>query len=137
MKISLAIKQIFHYQRINVKESTLRNYEFILNKFQHYFGDADLLSITSDDIMAFMSQTSEGTKQNTKKLRFTLLSSFFNFVKNSIDHDFHNPCDNPALRKLFRAGRPTQFKIIEKEVVDEIIFRTRNHRNRLILELMA
>jgi len=30
-----------------------------------------------------------------------------------------------------------QFKIIEKDVVDEIIFRTPNPRNRLILELMA
>jgi hypothetical protein len=32
---------------------------------------------------------------------------------------------------------PTQFKILEKDVVDEIIFRTRNSRNRLLLELMA
>jgi integrase len=41
------------------------------------------------------------------------------------------------LRKLFRAGKLTQFKILEKDVVDEIIFRTQNPRNRLILELMA
>jgi integrase len=84
-----------------------------------------------------MSTVSDGTKQNTKKLRFTLLSAFFNFVKNSPDSDFQNPCDNPALRKLFRAGKSNQLKIIEKDVVDEIIFRTRNPRNRLMLELMA
>ncbi len=84
-----------------------------------------------------MSRVSDGTKQNTKKLRFTLLSAFFNFVKNSLDPDFQNPCDNPALRKLFRASKPTQFKILEKDVVDEIIFRTQNLRNRLMLELMA
>ena len=84
-----------------------------------------------------MSTVSDGTKQNTKKLRFTLLSAFFNFVKNSLDPDIQNPCDNPALRKLFRAGKPAQLKILEKDVVDEIIFRTRNPRNRLILELMA
>ena len=84
-----------------------------------------------------MSKVSDGTKQNTKKLRFTLLAAFFNFIKNSVDPDFQNPCDNPALRKLFRAGKPTQFKILEKDVVDEIIFRTRNPRNRLMLELMA
>ena len=84
-----------------------------------------------------MSTVSDGTKQNTKKLRFTLLSAFFNFVKNSLNSDFQNPCDNPALRKLFRAGKPAQLKIIEKDVVDEIIFRTRNPRNRLMLELMA
>jgi integrase len=84
-----------------------------------------------------MSEVSDGTKQSTKKLRFTLLTAFFNFIKNSADPDFQNPCDNPALRKLFKAGKPTQFKILEKELVDEIIFRTRNPRNRLLLELMA
>ena len=84
-----------------------------------------------------MSTITDGTKQNTKKLRFTLLSAFFNFVKNSLDSEVQNPCDNPALRKLFRAGKPTQLKILEKDVVDEIIFRTRNQRNRLLLELMA
>ena len=84
-----------------------------------------------------MSTITDGTKQNTKKLRFSLLSAFFNFVKNSLDPEGQNPCDNPPLRKLFRAGKPTQLKILEKDVVDEMIFRTRNPRNRLMLELMA
>ena len=87
--------------------------------------------------MDFMSKISDGAKQNTKKLRFTLLSAFFNFVKNSLDPQFNNPCDNPQLRKLFRAGKAVQLKILEKDVVDEIIFRTQNLRNRLMLELMA
>ena len=119
------------------KKNTLRNYEFILSNFQNYFGDIELSSITSEDILGFMSKVSDWTKQNTKKLRFTLLSAFFNFIKNSVEPDFQNPCDNPALRKLFRAGKTAQFKIIEKDVIDEIIFRTPNPRNRLILELMA
>ena len=84
-----------------------------------------------------IAEISDGLKQSTKKLRGTLLAAFFNFIKNSVDPDFQNPCDNPALRKLFRAGKPAQFKIIEKDVIDEIIFRTSNPRNRLILELMA
>jgi integrase len=84
-----------------------------------------------------MIEVSDGLKQSTKKLRFTLLSAFFNYIKNSIDPDFQNPCDNPALKKLFRAAKPIQLNILEKDVVDEIIFRTSNPRNRLILELMA
>ena len=84
-----------------------------------------------------MSEVSDGNKQNTKKLRFTLLSAFFNSIKNSVDPDLQNPCDNPALRKLFKGGKLAQFKILEKDVVDEIIFRTENSRNRLMLELMA
>lgn len=65
------------------------------------------------------------------------INHFFNFVRNSIDSEIQNPCDNTALRKLFRAGKPSSFKILEKDLVDEIIFRTQNQRNRLILELMA
>jgi integrase/recombinase XerD len=115
----------------------LQNYEFILGNFQNHFGEIELSTITSEDILAFMSAVADGTKQSTKKLRFTLLSAFFNYVKNSIDPENKNPCDNPALRKLFRAGKPAPFKILEKDLVDEIIFRTRNTRNRLMLELMA
>ena len=67
----------------------------------------------------------------------SLLTAFFNFVKNSIDPTFRNPCDTPILRKVFREPKPIQWRIIEKEIVDEIIFRTPNLRNRLMLELMA
>jgi integrase len=41
------------------------------------------------------------------------------------------------LRKLFRNQRPGVWKILEKEVVDEMIFRTDDPRNRVMLELMA
>ena len=51
--------------------------------------------------------------------------------------NFKNPCDNQALKRLFRAGKNIQFKILEKAVVDGIIFRTENQRNRVMLELMA
>jgi integrase len=41
------------------------------------------------------------------------------------------------IRKLYRERVPLRWKIIEKETIDEIIFRTTKVRNRLILELMA
>ena len=41
------------------------------------------------------------------------------------------------LRKLFRPKISVQWDILEKETVDEIIFRTTNARDRLLLELMA
>ena len=41
------------------------------------------------------------------------------------------------MRKTFRLARGHQWTILEKDVVDEIIFRTDNPRNRLMLELMA
>ncbi len=41
------------------------------------------------------------------------------------------------LKKLFRAKPSYHRNIIEKETIDEIIFRTSKPRNRLMLELMA
>lgn len=115
MKISQRITHFFNYQRMNVKKNTLRNYQFILGNFQSHFGDIELSTVTSEDILAFMSTITDGTKQNTKNLRFTLLWVFFNFVKNSLDPGVQNPRDNPALCKLFRAGKPTQLKILDMQ----------------------
>ena len=41
------------------------------------------------------------------------------------------------LRKLNRPGKPISWSIVEKETIDEVIFRALKVRNRLILELMA
>ena len=41
------------------------------------------------------------------------------------------------VRKQYRERVVCKWKIIEKETVDEIIFRTTKPRNRLMLELMA
>jgi len=41
------------------------------------------------------------------------------------------------LRKTFRKAKQTQWKILEKEIVDEIIFKASSPRNRLLIELMA
>ena len=87
--------------------------------------------------MAFLTDFTQGNKQSTKKLRFSLLSSFFNFIKNSIDPTIQNPCDTPILRKLFKEPKLAPWDILEKEIVDEMVFRTLNPRNRLMLELMA
>jgi len=51
-----------------LKKNALRNYEFILDKFQNHFGDIELSLITSENILRFMSEVSEGTKESTKKI---------------------------------------------------------------------
>ena len=99
--------------------------------------DCDVNDLSVDHILDFMNQITDGRKPQTKRARFTSLSAFFNFTKANIDSDFINPCDSPMLRKLFRVKMKTQFDILEKETVDEIIFRTEKPRDRLMLELMA
>ena len=41
------------------------------------------------------------------------------------------------LRELFRGSKEIQWTIFEKETIDEMIFKTTNVRNRLLLELTA
>ena len=115
----------------------MRNYELVLSKFCDKFGEREIDSITQETILAFLTEFTKGRKQSTKKLRYSILAALFNFTKNSIDSTLQNPCDTPILRKLFKEPKPIPWDILEKEVVDEMIFRTENPRNRLMLELMA
>jgi integrase len=107
---------------MNSKKNTLRNYLHLLIEFS---------------ILSFLGHLTEGAKQSTKRLRFSLLRAFFTFIINTGNERFPNPCDSLMLRKIFKDYRPVPWKIVEKETVDEIIFRTPDQRNRLILELMA
>jgi len=111
--------------------------EFVLWKFNSRFRERDLSSITPDEVLSFLNTVTEGTKQSTKRTRYSCLGSFFNLIKNTVEPKLENPCTTPMLRKLFQRAKLPPWTILEKETVDEIIFRTLKPRNRLMLELMA
>jgi integrase len=94
-------------------------------------------SVTPETILVFLTESTKGNKQSTKHLWHSVLSGFFNFIENTIDPEVQNPCDTPMLKKLFKDPKPNNWEILEKDLVDEIIFRTENLRNRVMLELMA
>ncbi len=79
----------------------------------------------------FLNQLCEGVKQRTNRSRYSNLRAFFNFIRGNIDNDFINPCDTAMIMRIFRHPESIHWDIIEKEVVDEVIFRTINPRNRL------
>jgi len=137
MKVSEALKFFLEYHKAHSKENTVRSYMLVLSKFGEEFGSADLEEMTTEKMLSFLNTITDGKKPQTKRTRYTSLLSFFNFIKNNIDPDFRNPCDTPMLKKLFRAKPSFHWNIIEKETVDEIIFRITKPRNRLIIELMA
>jgi integrase/recombinase XerD len=137
MKVSEAAKLWLEYHKCHSKENSIRAYKLVLTKFCDEFGRDDLKEITTEKALSFLNRVTEGKKQQTKKTRYSHLLAFFNFIKNHIDQDFRNPCDTPMLKKLFRAKPSYNWNIIEKETVDEVIFRTSKPRNRLMLELMA
>ena len=137
MQISEAAKLWLEYHKCHSKENSIRAYKLVLTQLCDEFGTENLEEITTERILSFLNRITKDRKQQTKKTRYSHLLSFFNFIKNNIDHEFRNPCDTPMLKKLFRVKPSYHWDIIEKETVDEVIFRTSKPRNRLILELMA
>jgi integrase/recombinase XerD len=119
------------------KKNTIRTYQSVLSRLTAKFGERELGSLTPEEILSFLTEINQRTNQLTKRTRYSQLTSLFNFVTQNLDPNFRSPCDTPMLKKLYRPPGPIRWTILEKEVVDEIIFRTTKPRNRLILELMA
>jgi len=88
MQVSEAVKVCLEYHRGNSKANTIKVYEMILTKFCRQFGDKDLSDITTDDAMIFLNQITESKKKMTRKIRYTHLKAFFNFVKNNLDQAY-------------------------------------------------
>ena len=137
MKVSEAVNYCLEYHRMNSSPNTVRAYEFVLSQFSDFFEGRKLDSITPEEALSFLTKITEGKRQATKKSRHCYLSSFFNFINSAFEHNIPNPCDARMIKKIFKAGRPAQRTILEKDVVDEMIFRIPKVRNRLLLELMA
>jgi integrase/recombinase XerD len=97
----------------------------------------DIEEITEDHVIKFLDKITEGCKPHTKRGRFSYISALFNFIQNNHGIRLDNPCDKPLIKKLYRPKCKTHWDIIDKETVDEIIFRTTKIRDRLMLELMA
>ncbi|KPK46328.1 MAG: hypothetical protein AMK74_00395 [Nitrospira bacterium SM23_35] len=49
--------------------------------------------------------------------------------------DLSNPLDSPLMRKGFRIPEAEQREIIPKELIDEVIFNSKNLRDRFLMEL--
>jgi len=137
MKVSDAAKLYLEYHRSHSKVNSLRAYELILSKFCEDFGDESMEDLRTDRVLSFLNRVTEGNKKQTKQTRYSQLLAFFNFIKNNFDDALKNPFDTPMMKKLFKAKVTFHWDVIEKETIDEVIFRTSKPRNRLILELMA
>ena len=93
--------------------------------------------VSEEDCLTFLTKLTHNRKQTTKRNRYSVLSSFYNFTISTTQLDLRNPCNNNVIKKIFRQPQPIQSRILDKDTIDEIIFRTMSTRNRLMLELMA
>ncbi|MHC5172943.1 MAG: tyrosine-type recombinase/integrase, partial [Planctomycetota bacterium] len=137
MKVSKAVQFYLQYKKANAKNNSLKNYRYILRKFENSFGEREVDTITTEEIISFLTTLTRNNKQNTKRSRFSTLNAFFNFISYKVMSYLKNPCDSPATKRLFHNPKPHQWTIFDKDIIDEAIFRTTNIRNRLMLELMA
>lgn len=137
MKVCQAVHYHMEYHNANSQQNTIRCVEFVLRKFNHHFIEKTLGSVSVEDVLSFLTTLTLNRKQTTKRNRYSVLSSFYNFTISTSQPDLKNPCHNSVIKKIFRTPQPIQARILDKDTVDEIIFRTMNARNRIMLELMA
>ena len=62
MMISEAITFCLQYQKVNSKVNTVKNYEFLLGKFGNIYNDWEMESITTEDVLSFLTDLSDGRK---------------------------------------------------------------------------
>jgi hypothetical protein len=94
-----------------------------------------LAAITSEKTLSFLRETLETEKQQSYHGRYRHFRVCFNFVRAYHEPLFPNPRASLMLRKLYRNRKPSHWDILEKKTIDEIISRTTEVRNHLILKL--
>ena len=137
MKTKEAITLFQTYQRSSHRKRTLQSYLPMLNQFKALYGETVFENLGSDEVYRFLESLTQGLARSTRRLRYAQLKSLFNFVINRCDLDMKNPCNTSLLSKTFRTPKQSPRRIFEKEAIDEIIYNTKNLRDRLILELQA
>ena len=59
------------------KKNTIKTYKSILSKLTVHFGKRDLNSLVPEEVLSFLTDINQGTKQQTKRTRYSQLTSFF------------------------------------------------------------
>ena len=137
MDIKEATSLFRYYQQSTRRKRTRESYRFLLQRLEFLLGTRELDSIKPDEIYHFLESILGESAKSTRRLRYAQLKAFFNFIIEKCYPDFKNPCDALLLSKTYRMPRQVPRTILEKELVDEMIYNTKDPRNRLILELQA
>jgi integrase/recombinase XerD len=137
MPLREAIKMYTDHQKNSVRNKTRESYGYLFRNLEALLGNMVLDDISSQDLYQLLLLLTEGRARSTARLRYAQLKAFFNFIIEQTHTPVTNPCIDSLLSKTFKAPRMKQRDIVGREVVDEIIYRCRKARDRLILELQA
>ena len=137
MTIREAITLFGYHQRSNLKPRTVSSYQPLLQRVEAEFGERSFDSIESDEIFQFLETMSGNCSKSTRRLRYAQLKAFFNFLIDKCNLNMKNPCNGPLLSKAFKTPKPVARRILDREIVEELIYNTQTLRDRLLLELQA
>lgn len=136
ISVDLGIKSYMDYHKANSRPNTVRAFEYTLTKFKELFSGTNITDIPDSDVATFLEMLTDGLSPGTKSNRAGQISAFFNFVADTFDLRLVNPCAKGIIKKLYKQPRHTPPELLDKEIVDEIIYRAKGSE-RLILELMG
>jgi integrase len=88
-------------------------------------------------IFQFLENLTRNQAKSTRRLRYAQIKAFYNFIIEKCAINMRNPCNGSLFSKAFRVPKQVSRNILDKESVDELIYNTRNQRDRLIMELQA
>ncbi len=137
MNIPEAIEFVRNHHLSTLKRSTNTGYQLFFNSLKTFFPDRAVESITVEEIGKFLESFTAGVARGTRHLRYAQTKAFFSFVINECGLDIKNPCAHSLLMKQYKNPKPAARKILDKELVDELIYSTSSTMDRLILELQA
>ena len=132
-----SIRLFKSYLQSNHKQRTIDSYVYLLRRFEMIYAQRALDSIGSDEIYTFLETLTKDLSKSTRRLRYSQQKTFYNFIIDRCTLNIKNPCNTALLSKSYRAPKHILRKILERETVDEMIYNTKRHRDRLILELQA
>jgi integrase len=136
MTIQKGIELFRTHQKNQAREKTRESYAYLLRNLEALFGDTTVEAVSAEDIHRFLLIVTDGRARSSARLRYAQVKAFFNFLIEN-GKMVSNPCGDLMLRKTFRVPRYKDKDVVAREVIDELIYRCRKPRNKLIMELQA
>ena len=77
VKVADAITYCIQYHKINSRPNTLANYRFLLGKFGNIYNDRAIDSISTEEIIAFWADITEGENKTPNEADTRVCQLFF------------------------------------------------------------
>ena len=137
MQISQVINSHKEYLKSFAKETSRQSYEHLYRNFMSDFPGREIQTITAEEAFTFLNKLTEGKQQATKRLRYQQLKAIINFAINSLDITMKQICSSQMLKTAFRAPKKIRKELPDREVIDMIIYRTDNKRDKNFFECLV